>query len=197
MIASKAAIERLNNQTPPIELEADIDARTVRLLRALLIVAIGVVMYFAHAAFVPVALALLSALVLSAPVEALQRRRVPRGLSAVFIVLTLMAAVSGALNAVWAPAQHWFASAPQTVKTIKQKVRPVAHILDQIEDMRALAASTHGGSRAAPAPPPVAAAGESAPVMIFDATRSMIVAVVTVVILTVFLLSGGPPMLAK
>jgi len=153
MIASKAAIERLNNQTPPIELEADIDARTVRLLRALLIVAIGVVMYFAHAAFVPVALALLSALVLSAPVEALQRRRVPRGLSAVFIVLTLMAAVSGALNAVWAPAQHWFASAPQTVKTIKQKVRPVAHILDQIEDMRALAASTHGGSRAAPAPP--------------------------------------------
>ena len=183
-------------------------ARLTNLLRTLLAVAIGVVMYFAHAAFVPVALALLFALILSGPVEAMQRRRVPRGFSAVLIVVSLMATVSGGLNAVWVPAQQWFASAPQTVKTIKQKVRPVARVLDQIENIKSLAASNRGVGRAAapanaalpvsvPVATPVAVPAESAPAMIFDATKSAFVALVTVVILTVFLLSGGPPMLAR
>ena len=45
-----------------------------------------VLLYFAHAAFIPVALALLFALVLSSPVEALNRKGLPRSLSAVLIL---------------------------------------------------------------------------------------------------------------
>jgi len=39
---------------------------------------VGAILYVAHAAFVPIALALLCALILSGPVETLQRFGVPR-----------------------------------------------------------------------------------------------------------------------
>ena len=42
----------------------------------------GLLLYFAHYAFIPIALALLLALVLSGPVEALYKHGVPRSLSA-------------------------------------------------------------------------------------------------------------------
>ena len=47
--------------------------------------AVGLLLFYAHAAFIPVALALLFGLVLSGPVEALHRIRVPRSLSAALI----------------------------------------------------------------------------------------------------------------
>ncbi|MGA9025843.1 MAG: hypothetical protein WB440_07290 [Steroidobacteraceae bacterium] len=39
---------------------------------------IGILLYVAHAAFIPITLALLFALMLSGPVEALRTKRVPR-----------------------------------------------------------------------------------------------------------------------
>jgi len=47
-------------------------------LRVLAALAIGALLYFAQAAFVPIALAVLLALVLTAPVEALHRIGLPR-----------------------------------------------------------------------------------------------------------------------
>jgi hypothetical protein len=50
--------------------------------------ALGLLLYVAHVAFIPLALALLFGLVLSAPVEALHKIRVPRSLSAALITST-------------------------------------------------------------------------------------------------------------
>ena len=55
--------------------------------------ALGLLLYEAHVAFVPIALALLLALVLSGPVEALHRLRVPRGVSALLILLVTLALI--------------------------------------------------------------------------------------------------------
>ena len=59
--------------------------------------ALGLLLYVAHQAFIPIALALLAALVLSGPVETLLKFRIPRSLSATVILIVFLAAWQ------WAP----------------------------------------------------------------------------------------------
>src|SRR5580704_617236 len=86
----------------------------------------GLLLYVAHAAFVPIALALLFALILSSPVEALHRLHVPRSLSAAMILILTLGLMGGGLDLLWKPAEHWFASAPETLQTIRQRITPLA-----------------------------------------------------------------------
>ena len=156
--------------------------------------AIGASLYVAHAAFIPVALALLFALILSGPVEMLHRRRVPRSLSALLILVVALSVLGSAVALLWTPAQHWFANAPQTLSVIKQKVRPVEQFLDHLDDLRN-AGSTHAAPPRSPAP--AATPLQSAPVLLLDATGPLLAAMATFVIVTLFLLTGGPPMSAR
>jgi predicted PurR-regulated permease PerM len=161
--------------------------------------ALGLLLYEAHVAFVPIALALLLALILSRPVEALHRLHVPRGASAFLILLITLGLIGGGIELLWTPAQHWFASAPQTLQTIKQRFTPVARFMQHVDELRgsadALAASRP--TSAAARVPVAAAPSESAPALLIDATRDALVGGVTFVIVTLFLLAGGPPMLAR
>jgi predicted PurR-regulated permease PerM len=170
-------------------------------LLAVAVCAVTALLYVCHEVFVPVALALLFALVLSSPVEALHRRGLARGVSAVLMLLMLMTIIGVTLSAVAGPAQAWFAGLPQTLLTIERKVRPVQMVLNRIELLTsradALASANPGAQHNAAAP---AAANATAPVNTADVlveTRSGIVSTITVIILTLFLLSGGPPMLAR
>lgn len=160
---------------------------------------LGLLLYVAHAAFVPVALALLFALVLSGPVETLHKLRIPRSLSAVVIIVALIAGTAGVVDLMWSPAQQWFKAAPQTVKIIKRKLAPAAKLLNHIESLR-----DNANVMGAISPPPsgpavatVAADKESAPQLILDATRGAMVSTLTFIVITLFLLAGGPPMLAR
>lgn len=165
-------------------------------VRILLAGAIGLLLYVGHVAFVPVALALLLALVLSGPVELLHRVGLPRGVGAVIVMLIIGGLAAGLSDVLFEPAQHWFAEAPHTVRVIARKIRPLAQFVSRVENLRASAGNLAVASH--PAPAPVAAAPvESAPALILDITRGVIVSMVTVIILTLFLLSGGPPMLAR
>jgi predicted PurR-regulated permease PerM len=168
-------------------------------IRVLVWGAIGSLLYVAHIAFIPIALALLFALILSGPVEALHKIRVPRSIGATLILAIVLAAVVGTVDLMWTPAQQWFAAAPQTMKIIKRKLTPVGKFITHIEDLRNSAGNIAASGRA----PPVAAAApapadkESAPVLIWDATSEALVCALTFVIVTLFLLAGGPPMLAR
>jgi predicted PurR-regulated permease PerM len=171
-------------------------------LRVLVLGALGTLLFFAHDAFVPVALALLFSLVLSGPVEWLHAWRIPRSLSAVLLMVAILGAVIALGNFISEPAQQWFASAPRTIKVIEKKVRPFAQLMARVDSLKnsagSIGSAPHpaGASPAPPAPAP-AAAEESAPVMLFDATRGAVLNAATVIILTLFLLAGGPPMLAR
>jgi predicted PurR-regulated permease PerM len=170
--------------------------RTLSAGRLIVFGALGVLLYVAHAAFVPIALAMLLALVLSSPVEALHRLHIPRGVSAFLILLLTLAVICGAIELLWTPAQHWFASAPQTLQTIKQRITPLARFMQHIDELKGSADALGAGKpppRAAVAVPPA----ESAPAMLLDATRDALVGGATFVIVTLFLLAGGPPMLAR
>jgi predicted PurR-regulated permease PerM len=170
-------------------------------LRVLVWGAIGVLLYVAHVAFIPIALALLCALILSGPVEALHKIRVPRSIGATLLLVIVLAAVVGTVDLMWTPAQQWFAAAPQTVKTIKRKLNPAVRFVTHVEDLLNSAGNIAAAGRAAPAsaaaPAPAPAEKESAPALIFDATSQAVICALTFVILTLFLLAGGPPMLAR
>lgn len=171
------------------------------LLKFLVAVAIGTLLYFAHEAFVPVALALLFSLVLSGPVEWLHSWRVPRSLSAALFMALLLGGLVALGNFISEPAQQWFATAPHTIKIIEKKIRPVAQLMARVDSLRNSAGNIGSaphtpGSASVPAAP-ATAAEESAPVMLLDATRGAVLSAATVIILTLFMLAGGPPMLAR
>ena len=168
-----------------------------RAARLLVWGAFGLLLYEAHVAFVPIALALLLALVLSGPVEALHRWHVPRGVSALLILLVTLALIGATVDVLWKPAQEWFASAPQTLQTIRHRITPVARFMQHLDDLVGRAdplGASHAAAAVHPAPVAPSATG---PEELFDATRNAVVGIVTFVIVTLFLLAGGPPMLAR
>ncbi len=59
----------------------------------------------------PIALALLFALVLSSPVEALYKRGVPRSLGALVLLAVALGVIIAAGALLWKPAQYWYAEA--------------------------------------------------------------------------------------
>src|SRR6202162_2978839 len=142
----------------------------VTAVRILVAGAIGLLLYFAHVAFVPIALACLFALVLSGPVEMLHGLHVPRSASAVLLMLVLLGMVWGISDMLYEPAQHWFAEAPHTLKMIEKKFRPMAQSINRVEAWR----NPAGNRGAAPRPQaqsPASPPEETAPFMLLDATR--------------------------
>jgi predicted PurR-regulated permease PerM len=168
-------------------------------MKILVVGALGLLLYAAHAAFIPIALALLAGLILSGPVEALHRLHIPRSISAIIILVIALGATAAAVNLMWGPTQQWYAAAPQTMKVIKRKLNPAIKFLTHVEELR----SSAGNLGTAAQPPaavvvaPVPADKESAPELIFETTREVMVSTLTFVIITLFLLTGGPPMLAR
>jgi predicted PurR-regulated permease PerM len=188
------------NSTPPTDRSksAAIHLREFTAGKLLTLGALGLLLYAAHQAFIPIALALLAALILSGPVEMLLKFRIPRGLSATVILIFFLAATVGLVDMMLAPAQQWYSTAPATMKTIKRKLVPMAKFFSRMEEIRASAGNIAGAANpAAPAAAPVVAKTEDSPVLLLDATRGAMVSVLTFVIVTLFLLAGGPPMCAR
>jgi predicted PurR-regulated permease PerM len=157
----------------------------------------GALLYFAHAVFVPIALAILFALLLSAPVEALHRKKLPRPVGAALILLIFLALAGGTVDLLWDPAQQWLAAAPRTASVIQRKLGPASRIMQRIDAVTNRAGHlTDSGTNTA-APPQTAASATNGPSRMLVQTREIIVSAMTIVIMTLFLLAGGPPVLAR
>jgi predicted PurR-regulated permease PerM len=170
-------------------------ARASRALVVLAALAVTAMLYFGHEVFIPVALALLFAMVLSNAVEGLHRWGLPRAVSALLMLLILITSIGAATDFLMEPAQQWLASAPRTIQVVERKIRPIERWMHRIEGLthRAEMGSQHGPV-SAPGPAPAATLSGSD---VLTATGATLAEVVTIVILAVFLLSGGPPMLAR
>jgi predicted PurR-regulated permease PerM len=175
---------------------AAMHVRQITAVKLLVLGAFGLLLYLAHQAFIPIALALLAALVLSGPVETLLKFRIPRSLSATVILIVFLAGTAGLVDLMWTPVQQWYSTAPATMKTIKRKLVPAAKFINRIEEIRASAGNIAAAANPGAAAPVVAKVDDS-PVLILDATRGVMLSVLTFVIVTIFLLAGGPPMCAR
>ena len=179
-----------------------LDIRHLTAPRLLVLGALGLLLYVAHFAFIPVALALLFALVLSSPVEGLHKRGVPRSLGALVLLAVALSIFVAGVALLWKPAQYWFAEAPQTIRTIKHKFAPAVKIVTRVDDIGTSA--TMLSSNAAPRPGTNGAAQQAAATAspgtgssILGTSLGAAVSSLTFVILTLFLLTGGPPMMAR
>ncbi len=186
----------MNVRAPAPESRAGSHPAVVTASKIFIAGALGTLLYVARTAFIPVVLALLFWLVLSGPVESLCRRRVPRALSAIVVVVIVLSALATLVFLMRNPAQEWFARAPQTFATIRHKLGPVSHWINYLEDIRKSATSLVPAKQAAPALAVVPAPTASTPVVIFTATTGVMVSTLTFIVVTLFLLAGGPPMLA-
>src|SRR5579862_2776219 len=105
-----------NEPVGPRKKYSALDVRHLTAPRVLVLVALGVLLYVAHFAFIPIALALLFALVLSSPVEGLHKRGVARGIGALVLLAVALGILTGAGALLWKPAQYWYAEAPRTIR---------------------------------------------------------------------------------
>jgi predicted PurR-regulated permease PerM len=163
--------------------------------KGILLFLIGALLYVGHMAFIPVALAMLAGLILSSPVEALFRLGFPRGLGAVLILITALAAVAGLVALIWTPSQQWYASAPHTLSVIQKKFTPVARLMSHIEQLTDRAGKVGAPNPAEPAA--VAVPQESTSRILLSTVGDAAIGLATFVIITLFLLAGGPPMVAR
>src|SRR4029077_10428242 len=99
---------------------------------------------------IPLVLGVLMALVLSGIVETLRRYRIPRGVSALVVLLLIGVAVGSVLHAVWTPARQWIDSAPRVLRTIEHKTRAAQSVMRRIDDIAKRASAIAGAGD----PPP-------------------------------------------
>jgi predicted PurR-regulated permease PerM len=164
--------------------------------KGILVFLAGALLFYAHSAFVPIALAFLFALILSSPVEALHKLGVPRGLSAALILMLALGAIAGLGAMLWAPAQDWYASAPRTLSVIQKKIKPVAQVMSRIDELSKRAEVVGSGPKT-DAGTVVSVTQASAAASLLAAVRNAAIGLATFSIITLFLLAGGPPMVAR
>jgi predicted PurR-regulated permease PerM len=146
---------------------------------------------------IPLMLAILFTLILSGLVEALRRRHVPRGVSALILLLACGFALGGAVNALSAPAQEWMQNAPRVLRVIQHRVRPARALVARLSDLAARTSALADGGAEVRAAPANAASGGVTAIDVLAETGSVLAGVVTVTALTLLLLSAGPGTLAR
>jgi predicted PurR-regulated permease PerM len=195
------------NETPPRKRLSGFDSlpktlagiRDFSAAKGILLLLVGGLLYVGHAAFIPIALALLMALILSGPVEALHRLGMQRGLSAALILVLTLGALIGMASVLWTPLQNGYDNAPKTLAIVQAKVRPVAKLVQHLEELTSRATATNA-QRPGPVTVPAAAAPFDAtalPGLMLGVVRNAVIGFVTFLMVTLFLLAGGPPMVAR
>jgi|HubBroStandDraft_1064217.scaffolds.fasta_scaffold04458_3 predicted PurR-regulated permease PerM len=194
----KAVPERPEAPDPPASLPTRV-ARSSTSIRMLAVIALGTLLYLAHAVVIPVVLAILFALILTAPVEALHRFRIPRIVTALALLLAILGLLSGAIDWLSAPAEKWWDSAPQTLRTIERKLQPVSKLVNKVEQLTDRAGHLNPSTQQPTPQRPAASTPSEGNVAaeVFATTRTAIVSTLTTTILALFLLAGGPPLLAR
>ena len=146
---------------------------------------------------IPMVLAILMALIFSGIVETLRCYRIPRGLSALVVLLLIGASLGGLLHLVWTPAHQWIESAPRVLRTIEHKTRPAHSIVRRIDALarRASALGAAGDPPGADAPPALASSVSAMDLV--ESTSGVVAAILMGAALTLLLLAAGPPTLAR
>jgi len=182
-------------QPAPKFTESPPDPKLVKAVWMVALMGLGVILYFAQDVCIPVAMALFLALLLTPAVDRLCRWHIRRGFAVAIVMIVVFAAAGLAVNAVWAPATDWLARAPQTIREIDPRLKPVREMFERVDEVAERAGGLTQGQAAVAGKPAIVTpvAGRSTA---FAFTKSVIESL-TVVPLTLFLLLGGPPLLAR
>ena len=172
---------------------------SLRSQQALVVTAVVLVigsLHLAKSAFVPLLFAAFLAMLLAPAASMVQRAGVPRAVAAGVVLLSLIAVAGLGFNATWRPAKAWLDQAPQTMRTLERKLRPVTGFIAKVEYVseQAERVTDPGAARNAAAAP--ATATETRKSTIAN-TQEWLLAILTTLVVTYFLLAAGPSLLVK
>jgi predicted PurR-regulated permease PerM len=132
---------------------------------ALLVVAVFYSLYFAYEFFMPLAVGIVLALVLSPVVGFASRWRVPRTISSALVLAALVAILVTTFAQLAQPATQWIEQAPTLLTTIERKLMPVKRGVEQVKEA---AEGVEKATEVAPKP------GAEAPVAVVVKPPSML-----------------------
>jgi predicted PurR-regulated permease PerM len=170
----------------------------LRSQQALVVIATVLVVGALHVAksvIVPLLFAVFLAMLLAPAVALVQRTGVRRAVAAGIVVISLIAVVGLGLNATWRPARDWLEQAPQTMRTLERKLRPVTGFIAKVESVSEQAGrvTDPGAAKNGTAVPATAAEKKST----IANTQEWLIAILTTLMVTYFLLAAGPSLLVK
>ena len=170
----------------------------LRSQQALVVIAVVLVigsLHIAKSAFVPLLFAAFLAMLLAPAAAMVQRVGVPRAVAAGVVVVSLIAVAGLGFNATWRPAKAWLDQAPQTMRTLERKLRPVTGFIAKVESVseQAERVTDPGAARNATAAPATATEKKST----IANTQEWLLAILTTLVVTYFLLAAGPSLLVK
>ncbi len=131
---------------PPVIRRAEVVAFA---LVALLVIAIVTVLYFAKAFFLPVATAFVVGTMLSPAAGYLEKRHIPRSVSAVLIVIAACAGVAFIVGLIASPLIEWSTRLPELGAMLKEKMHMFDRPLALWQQLQAML----GGSETLPGSP--------------------------------------------
>jgi predicted PurR-regulated permease PerM len=173
------------------------NARDV-LLAGLFALAVLYTLFFARAFLLPVAMAVLLALILSPAVGALARLRIPMPLAAGTVVALMLLVIGTAIYRLAAPAADWVKKAPEALGQLEERLRPVKMGVGQVtktaEKIERAVSPAESSAPAAKAAPP---AGSSLAARVAAVTQQFAVSALATVVLLFFLLASGDMFLQK
>jgi len=152
-------------------------------------------LHLAKSAVVPILFAVFLAMLLAPAVALVRRLGVPRAMAAGIVVASLIAVVGLGLNATWRPARGWLDTAPETMRTLERKLRPVTRFIAKVESVseQAERVTDPGATKSGTKAPATTAEKKST----IANTQEWLVAILTTLMVTYFLLAAGPSLLVK
>jgi predicted PurR-regulated permease PerM len=170
----------------------------LRSQQALVVIAAVLVigsLHVAKSAIVPLLFAVFLAMLLSPAAALVQRTGVRRAIAAGIVMISLIAVVGLGLNATWRPAKDWLEQAPQTMRTLERKLRPVTGFIAKVESVseQAERVTDPGAAKQGAAVPAKATEKKST----IANTQEWLIAILTTLVVTYFLLAAGPSLLVR
>lgn len=193
-------LDRVDTVSPRVVAASRWLPRTPGAARAvpLVVTVIAVVwaLQWARPVLLPIAAAVLFALLLYPLVARLRLLRLSQTAAALVAMLVVLGGLALVVDLTIQPAREWLDRAPRLLRDVEDRVRPLRRVLDKVESVthQAERVTTGGGGGAVPV---VKAAPESASRSFLVATQAFVLGLVTVIVLTFFLLATRPTQLAR
>jgi predicted PurR-regulated permease PerM len=148
------------------------------------------ILHLASTLFIPVALALYFAIVLSPAVELRRRARLPRPVAAAVIMFLLVGVLGVIVDRAAPPAREWLDRAPSLLREVERKVRPLQRVAVKIDQVSEHAGRVAAGAASNSDPP-----SQPSSLRLLRDGPAFLLPTAAAVFLTYFLLASGPQML--
>jgi predicted PurR-regulated permease PerM len=201
LLASRKAADRPLAAAPPASAAPDeddmpipSDIKTV-FLGGLFLLAMLAACYVASEIVLPIVLAFVLSLVLQPAMRVFERIRLPRGITAMLLILVLFGTLGGLGTALSGPAANWAQKLPTGIPKLQERLsflsRPIAALQKFAEQAQGL---TQGGELKAV---PVAVQGSRLSDQLLSGTRSFASGLLETVLVLFFLLVSGDTFLRR